>query len=81
MAHEALIVSWHGQNIHVRHDDERLGPYSPDGALIRCAVELASDARGLQLVLDATVGDRYHVMVAERSDGVAIGLRCRPVAR
>jgi hypothetical protein len=73
--HEPLVVSWRGQHIRVRHDDPRLGPYSPAGSVIRCAVELASDVRGLQLVLDATVGDRYSVRVVERPEGVAIGLR------
>jgi hypothetical protein len=59
-----------GQYIPARHDDPRLGPYSPGGSVIRCAVELASDVRGLELVLRACVGDRYVVKVIERTDGV-----------
>lgn len=72
-----LIVSWRGQQVHVRHDDPRLGEYSPGGAVIRDAMHLASDIRGLELALNATVGDRYAVRVAERPEGVVIGLRRR----
>jgi len=71
---EALVVSWRGQQIRVRHDDERLGPYSPAGAVIRNAMHLATDVRGIQLALDATVGDRYSVRVAERPEDVMVGL-------
>jgi len=39
---EALVVSWHGQSVRVRHDDPRLGMYSPGGAVIRNAKHLAS---------------------------------------
>ncbi len=31
----------------MRHDDPRLGPYTPRGAVIRSAMELASDVDGL----------------------------------
>jgi hypothetical protein len=72
---EALVVSWRGQSVRVRHDDPRLGEYTPGGAVIRNAMHLASDVRGLQLALDACVGDCYSVKVAERPEGVAIGLR------
>ncbi len=75
---ERLVISWAaGGTIHVRHDDEHLGPYSPAGAVIRNAVELATDLRGLELVLNATVGDRYRIQVAQREDGVVVGLRRR----
>jgi hypothetical protein len=47
-------------------------PYSPKGAMIRSAIELATDVEGLRLVLMTTVGDRYQVCVAD-DDGV-IGL-------
>jgi hypothetical protein len=71
MTSEALVVSWHGQSIRVRHDDPRLGEYTPGGAVIRNAVHIASDVRGLELALNATVGDRYAVRVVESADGVA----------
>ncbi len=60
-----------------RHDDEHLGPYSPAGAVIRNAVELATDLRGLELVLNSTVGDRYMIAVAQCGEGVVVALRRR----
>ena len=56
----------------VRHDDPHLSPYSPRGATIRSAVELASDVEGLRLVLSTAIGDRYRVSV--RDDGRVVGL-------
>ncbi len=79
---EPRVISWHaGGTIRVRHDDERLGPYSPGGAVIRNAVELATDLRGLELVLNGTVGDRYGITVRDSAEGVTVGLRvrCRPM--
>jgi hypothetical protein len=55
----------------VRHDDLHLGPYTPRGAVIRTAVELASDLEGLGLVLASTLGDRYRVPVSD--DGRTVG--------
>jgi hypothetical protein len=49
-----------------------LGLYTPRGATLRAAIELASDVEGLRLVLASTVGDRYQVRVAD--DGSVIGL-------
>jgi hypothetical protein len=71
-APEPLVICWRGRQLRVRHDDPHLSPYSPRGATIRSAVELASDVAGLQLVLATTVGDRYRVKVAD--DGCAVGL-------
>jgi hypothetical protein len=45
-APEPLIVSWQGRQVRVRHDDPHLEPYTPRGAVIRSAVELASDVQG-----------------------------------
>jgi hypothetical protein len=56
----------------VRHDDPHLGPYTPRGAVIRAAIELASDVEGLRLVLTTALGDRYRVRVSE--DGCTVGL-------
>jgi hypothetical protein len=56
----------------VRHDDPDLGPYTPRGAVIRAAVELASDVEGLRLVLTTALADRYRVRVSE--DGMTVGL-------
>ena len=48
-------------------------PLSPTrGAVIRSAVELASDVDGLRLILASTLGDRYRVHAAD--DGSAVGL-------
>jgi hypothetical protein len=58
--------------LRVRHDDPHLGPYTPRGAVIRSAMELASDVEGLRLYLVTALGDRYEVRVAE--DGSVIGL-------
>jgi hypothetical protein len=69
---EPLIVSWQGREVRVRHDDPYLGPYTPRGAVIRSAMELASDVEGLRLVLLTTVGDRYRVRVSD--DGSVVGL-------
>lgn len=71
-APDPLIVTWRGKQLRVRHDDPRLTPYSPRGATIRSAIELASDVEGLRLVLTTTVGDRYHVRVSD--DGGVVGL-------
>ncbi len=71
-APEPLIVSWQGRQVRVRHDDPHLGPHTPRGAVIRSAIELASDVQGLRLYLVTALGDRYQVRVAE--DGSVIGL-------
>jgi hypothetical protein len=69
---DPLIVTWQGRTLRVRHDDPQLGPYTPRGAVIRSAVELASDVEGLRLYLVTALGDRYRVKVAD--DGSVIGL-------
>jgi hypothetical protein len=69
---EPLIVSWQGHHVRVRHDDPHLGPYTPRGAVIRSAIELASDVEGLRHFLRTALGDRYAVRVAD--DGSVIGL-------
>jgi hypothetical protein len=69
---EPLIIFWQGRQVRVRHDDLHLGPYTPRGAVIRSAMELASDVEGLRLVLLTTVGDRYRVRVND--DGNVVGL-------
>ena len=71
-APDPLVISWQGRQVRVRHDDPHLGPYTPRGAVIRSAMELASDVEGLRLVLLTTVGDRYRVRVSE--DGSVVGL-------
>ncbi len=76
---EPLIVSWQGRQVRVRHDDPHLGPYTPRGAVIRSAMELASDVQGLRLYLVTALGDRYEVRVAE--DGSVVGLWRRPAWR
>jgi len=69
---EPLIVTWQGRQVRVRHDGPHLGPYTPRGAVIRSAMELASDVEGLRLYLVTALGDRYAVRVAD--DGSVIGL-------
>jgi hypothetical protein len=71
-APDPLIVSWQGQELRIRHDDPRLGPYTHAGQVIRAAVELASDMDGLRLALVTAVGDHYRVKVAD--DGSVVGL-------
>jgi hypothetical protein len=66
------VISWQGRQLRVRHDDPRLSPYSPRGAMVRSAVELASDVEGLRLALESVLGDRYRVRVD--SDGGRIDL-------
>jgi hypothetical protein len=61
-----------GRQLRVRHDDPRLGPYTPVGARVRSAVELASDVEGLRLVLASVLGERYRVRVSD--DGSVMGL-------
>ncbi len=72
-APDLLVVAWNGRQLRIRHDDPHLGPYMNAGQVIRAAVELASDVDGLRLVLASTLGDRFHVQVAE--DGCSVGLR------
>jgi hypothetical protein len=69
---EPLVIPWRGRQVRVRHDDPHLGPYTPRGAVIRCAVDLANDVDGLRLVLASTLGDRYRVRVSD--DGSTVGL-------
>lgn len=69
---EPLVIPWQGRQLRVRHDDPRLGPYTPRGAVIRSAIELASDVEGLRLVLGTALGERYRVRVSE--DGSVVGL-------
>ena len=71
-AREPLIVTWQGRQVRIRHDDPHLGPYTPRGAVIRSALELASDVEGLRLYLVTALGDRHRVRVAD--DGSGIGL-------
>jgi hypothetical protein len=71
---EPLIVSWQRHQVHIRHDDPHLGPYTLRGAVIRSAMELASDVEGLRLFLVTALGERYAVRVAD--DGSV-----RPVAQ
>jgi hypothetical protein len=71
-SHGPLVISWCGRQVRIRHDDPQLTMYSPHGARLRAAVELASDIEGLRLVLASTVTDRYRVRVAK--DGSVIGL-------
>ena len=72
MKPDPLVVPWQGRSVRVCHDDPRLGPYTPRGAVIRSAIELASDVEGLRLVLRTTLGDRYCVRVSD--DGSIVGL-------
>jgi hypothetical protein len=76
-APEPLVVSWRGRQVRVRHDDPHLGPYTPRGAVIPSAMELASHIEGLRLYLVTALGDRYTVRVAD--DGSVIGLWRRTV--
>jgi hypothetical protein len=36
-------VPWRGRQLRVRHDDQRIGPYTQAGARLRAIIELASD--------------------------------------
>jgi hypothetical protein len=69
---EPLIVPWRGHHVRVRHDDPHLGPYTPRGAVIRAAMELASGVEGLRQFLATALGDRYVVRLAD--DWSVIGL-------
>ena len=71
-APEPLVIPWQGRQLRVRHDDPMLGTYTPRGAQVRAALELASDVEGLRLVLASTLGDRYRVKVSD--DGSTVGL-------
>jgi hypothetical protein len=71
-APEPFYVPWQGRQLRVRHDDPRIGVYTPTGAQLRAAVELASDVEGLRLVLTSTVGERYRIRVSD--DGCTVGL-------
>jgi len=69
---DPLVICWQGRQVRIHHDDPHVGPYTPRGAVIRLAVELASDVEGLRLALASTVGDRYRVKVSD--DGSVVGL-------
>ncbi len=59
MRPDPLVITWQGRQLRARHDDPRLGPYTHAGQVISAAVELASDAEGLRLVLETALADRY----------------------
>ena len=73
MKPDPLVIPWQGRSVRVHHDDPRLGPYTPRGAVIRSAIELASDVEGLRLVLRTALGDRYRVRVSD-DDGSVVRL-------
>jgi saccharopine dehydrogenase (NAD+, L-lysine forming) len=58
-APEALVISWRGRQLRVRHDDPHLVPYTSLGATIRNAIELASDVEGLRLLMMTAAGDHW----------------------
>jgi hypothetical protein len=68
---DPLVISWRGRQLRVRHDDPRIGPYTPAGARLRAIIELASDVDGLRLALASIVGERFRVRVSE--DGCTVG--------
>ena len=72
MKPDPIVVPRQGRSVRVRRDDPRLGSYPPRGAVIRSAMELASDVDGLRLVLATALGDRYRVRVSD--DGSVVGL-------
>lgn len=69
-----LSVPWRGGTVRVRHDDPRLGPYSPRAAVIGSALQLVTTPEGMARVLECTVGEWYAVRVV---DGPEIRLRRR----
>jgi hypothetical protein len=69
---DPFIIRWQGRSLRVRHDDERITPYSPQASRIRSAVELASDVEGLRLVLGSVLGHRYRIRVTD--DGSVVGM-------
>jgi hypothetical protein len=71
-APDPFVIPWQGQQLRVRHDDPRLGPYTHAGQVIRAAVDLALDVAGLRFVLGSAVGDRYRVRISD--DGGLVGL-------
>jgi len=75
---EPLIVSWQGRQVRVRHDDPHLGPYTPRGAVIRSAMELASDVQGLRLYLVTALCHRYEVSVADHGSVIGLWRRDSP---
>ena len=81
---EPLIVTGEAREVRVRHDDPHLEPYTPRGAVIRSAMELASDVDRLRLVPATAIGERCMVG-GRRREGhrtVATGLaRTRREAR
>ena len=69
MMPDSLVIPRQARRLHARHDDPRLGPYTHVGQAICAAVELASDAEGLRLMLGTTLGDRFPVRVADHGRG------------
>ena len=67
-----VIPTGHDRQVRIRHDDRHLGQYAVHGAVIRSAMELASDVEGLRLGLATASGDRHLVRVAD--DGSVVGL-------
>ena len=55
-----------------RTADDGRPPYSPQGARVRSAIELASGVDELRLILVTALGDRYRVKVTEH--GSVVGL-------
>jgi hypothetical protein len=73
---EPLLIPWQGRQLRVRHDDHAAAPLTDHGKRIAAAVGLASDVDGLRVVLASTVGERYHVKVADDNSVGGLGRRC-----
>lgn len=71
---ERLVILWRGRQVVVRHDDPKLGPLSTMGKVIYIAIELCSTVENIHKLLTLAVGRSYTVRVAERDDGVLVGL-------
>jgi hypothetical protein len=71
-APEPRVSSWHGHELHVRHDDPHLSTDSGWGQTTRAVALLANDVKGPRLVLQSALESQHRVKASE--DGPAVGL-------
>jgi hypothetical protein len=70
---DPIHIRWCGQDVRIRHDDPRLGPYSPVIAWLRSAMAITSEVKTLRLLLGRATA--YDVRVLD--DGSEVRLRRR----
>jgi hypothetical protein len=71
---EPLYLRWRGRDVRIRHDDPRLGPYSPVIATLRSAMTITTEVATVRLVI---ARERAYRVGVPDDDGSEVRLRRR----